>query len=424
MQQYSVRAYDANKTLHEFSRRMPSERDLRVQLAKDGLVIGVVKLVEGDIQDVDPAFAETKAMFIEQLGFFKKHSVQSDVVVTSLRNMFGTQRISLMERAKIVLSRVTRGNRRSMRSALLEVIEAIPTSATFAEAMEKAPDVFSSDEITLLMISENRGSQMETFASIANQLHRDASVNNKVNVALRYPKVLLLGVVGSAFIYFSTMLPVLRKFYADQHEPLIFPLNWMIALSDFFAVPLYGAISVGVLLAIATFFAYQVRTNPELQYRLDIASMNIPLFGRMTKDKRLVRMFYSLKLMTENGREREALEAAVGTARGPVFREALKRSAKRYATGSSGSGFADALSGETHLFDHVIVETLRTRERNASLPETYQNLIDMLIARIDLEIQAMPKMIESLVGLVFACMIGFMAYAMIVPSSYAVAHVH
>lgn len=424
MQQYAVRAYDAAGTLHPFSRRMPSERELRVQLTKDGFVIGSIKRVEGDVTGVDPAYSEIKAKFIEQIAFFKQHSVQTDTAVQSLMTMFGKTPITPMEHLKIFLSRLTRGNRRSLRAALIEVINAIPSSATYAEALEKAPDIFSSDEITLLMISENRASQLQTFSSVAMQLHRDAAINNKVNVALRYPKILGAGVLVSVFIYFRMILPILRRFFQDQHEQLIFPLNAMIAIADFIANPLYAGITFVVLALLIAAFIFQLRTNPEMQYRFDLASMNMPLFGRIVRDKRLVRMFYSLKLMTENGREKEALDAAIGTARGPVFRDALKRSAQRLASGSDGSGIAEALEDETVLFDPVLIETLRIRQHKAKLPEAYQSLIAMLEDRIDLEISGLPKAIESMAGLTFAAMIGFMAYVYLVPSSYAVAHVH
>ncbi len=424
MQQYAVRAYDETGALHTFSRRMPSERELRVQLAKDNFVIGVIKRVEGDVQGVDPAYSEIKAKFIEQIAFFKQHSVQPDTAVQSLLTMFGKTPIKPMEHLKIFLSRISGGQRRSLRAALVEVINAIQSSATYAEALEKAPDIFSSDEITLLMISENRASQLQTFSSVSMQLHRDAAINNKINVALRYPKLLGAAVLVSVYIYFQMILPILRRFFHDQHEQLIFPLNVMIAIADFVSNPLYAALTVVVLALIAALFIIQLRTNPEMQYRFDLASMNMPLFGRIIRDKRLVRMFYSLKLMTENGREKEALDAAIGTARGPVFRDALKRAAQRFSSGSAGSGIAEALEDEDLLFDPVLIETLRIRQHKAALPQAYQALIAMLEDRIDLEITGLPKVIESMAGVMFAGMIGFMAYVYLVPSSYAVAHVH
>jgi type II secretory pathway component PulF len=184
-------------------------------------------------------------------------------------------------------------------------------------------------------------------------------------------------------------------------------------------------LTIGGLAILAVITMIQIRTNRELQYRLDMASLNLPLFGQIERNKRMVRMFYSLKLMTENGRERESIDAAIGTARGPVFRDALKRANDRYKAATVGTGgIADALADEDHLFDEVIIETLRTRERTSSLPETFQNLITMLEERIDLEIIGMPKAIESAAGITFACMIGLMAYVYLIPSSYAVAHVH
>jgi type II secretory pathway component PulF len=424
MIQFSVRAYDNRGALRHFFRRADNEKALRVQLLNENLVIGTMETVETDIQAVDPVYAITKAHFIEQLGFFKRHSIPHDQAANSLREMYGNLDITPMERAKILFSRLTGGSRRSLRAALAEVIDTIPTVPTFAEALEHAPDVFSSDEITLIMLSENRKSQTTTFETISKQLHAEADVTGKVNEALRYPKGMALLILGTIFVYFRFVLPPLHQFMIDQRETIKFPLTVMIAISEFVSNPLGDLAVIGTIVGLLVVIGLAARKSKALQYRLDAARLNMPTFGAIERDLRLIRLFYSLKLMTESGREADALNAAIGTARGPMFREALKRSAERFGRANTAT-LGEALAPESDLFDKLTIETLKVREKRSSgLPELYSMIITMLHDRILMHTARIPNQMRMATAFVLAMTVGPLAYFYLIPSFHAIAAIH
>jgi type II secretory pathway component PulF len=384
--------------------RHDSERDVRAKFGKDGFIITQLDHVEPSGAAVTAKHASLKATFYREMALHLENAIPAKQIADGLKRTFAA-------------------TDPRFRARIRKVLDAIASEQPIFRALESEPALFGHDEIALVELAYKRGKTPDVLANLADQLERDSDVNGKTSRALWYPAVLTVVALVVLAIYAGVMLPQLRQFYATLQIPLIFPLDWMVAAYDFFAQPMHGIILGSIVAATIVAFVAVYRSSDEFRYRLDYAKMQMPVFGKLISKKRLARVLFALDLMVSSGEQFRALDAAYGVCDGPVFRRNLARAKAKVDT-KEVRVWTEALEAAPDVFDPLLVGLLATGERYGVLQDKIRAAIEATRKQIDAEIEQLPRKLESTLAIVFSFIIGFLVYAMVVPTSYATAHIH
>ena len=291
-----------------------------------------------------------------------------------------------------------------------------------SDAMAQRPTIFSQHEVSLMQTAFQAGKEPAMLLVLAQYLQRSDNIAGKIWQAAFYPIVLTVGLVVSSTIYSVVMLPQLMELYRSLNIEPVFPIPQILALITFLSTPVTAIPTLfALVLAIGALVAW-ART-PHGSIRLDRATMNAPLFGRLIFLSQLVRVLFILDLMLSSGQRPKAFEAALSASTGPVFRNAIKRCKTSLEEGRAlrwDMAFAEA----PEIFDPVLIGTIRSGERNGNLSDKLRDAISIAEARINDVIATLPERLQTAVTIVFTVIIGIFVYAMVVPTSSAVAHLH
>jgi type IV pilus assembly protein PilC len=306
---------------------------------------------------------------------------------------------------------------------LVDIVEQIAAHKPIYEALETAPHLFSNTETALVQTADKQGKEVVALEMIAAKKRQTALVHAKVQGATWYPKVLAATGLVAIAGYTIFLVPQLRQFFAEIHMDLVFPLNLMAWIYDAFSHPIVGILLGASILIVTGALIAAYRMSPQLRFRLDYGALNIPALGPIERHQRTINALFAIDLMVRSGEQRNALNAAYVSAHGAVYREALRRARDRY-NNKEVKTLAEALRPEMDLFDPLITGMLYTAEKFGRLNTDIPDAIDVVTARIDDAIASLPKKLEAVIGWLMAIFLGFIVYAIIVPTQYGIAHYH
>jgi type II secretory pathway component PulF len=127
-------------------------------------------------------------------------------------------------------------------------------------------------------------------------------------------------------------------------------------------------------------------------------------------------------MLTSDG-QANVTQAAYAVAQGPVFRQALRR-ARDMQLSKQVRTTVDAFALSTPVFTKYQIGIMRTGQTYGQLDVKVGNIIDEERKRLNTMIELLPKKLESTFAIALTFIVGFLAYLMIIPTSYATAHIH
>ncbi|HMD01650.1 MAG TPA: type II secretion system F family protein [Candidatus Baltobacteraceae bacterium] len=402
MQTFVYRARDVEARVVEEAVRVDSERDLESYLNDRRLIAVSIKRLESNASALRPRFRKEKIVLFSELASY----IKSSIPATEMR--------------KDIVRTFPEGTR--FHEIVVGFLDDYANGRRLFEAMARRPTIFSESEVQLMRAAAESGNNVEMLQMLIAYLKRNDTVARKIWQASFYPLMLTAALIVSIAIYSTVMLPQLVILYTQLDITPIFPipqLLWTMALiHNPFGLLCGAAMAAGTVIALS---GWRKTTNG--RERLDLALMNMPLFGRLVFLGRLAKTLFVLQLMLEAGQRSTAFLAAQAAADGAVFRGVLARMSRALDEGRV-VAWDQALETAPHLFDPLLLGMIRSGERNGVLSEKLQEATLLAETRIDEQIGTLPEKLQVAVTISFTVIIGFFVYAMVIPTSNAIAHLH
>jgi type IV pilus assembly protein PilC len=174
----------------------------------------------------------------------------------------------------------------------------IESGATFKDAMDKHPDVFSKFWVNLVETGEASGHLPETLDRLATYLEARAELKKKIVSALIYPA--LLSVVGTLAlaIFIIKVVPIFAGIF-DNFEMTLPPLTQaVIGFSDFIRRSVLPGI---ILLAISIYLFRRIASTKWGRRKIDRLIFKIPVVGSLIHLSTLERFASGMSILLESG---------------------------------------------------------------------------------------------------------------------------
>ena len=115
---------------------------------------------------------------------------------------------------------------------VLAVRREVLGGASFVQALERHPDVFTRDIVAMAKVADATGDLDGVFAAVAAQRERTHRLSEKVTGSLRYPAFLIVSATGVLVFFLISVIPNFSGLFADSGSDPGALVRFVLALSD------------------------------------------------------------------------------------------------------------------------------------------------------------------------------------------------
>jgi type IV pilus assembly protein PilC len=299
----------------------------------------------------------------------------------------------------------------ALREALTGMGEAVESGGTFSEALGQYPRTFDKLYINMVKAGEAGGVLDSVLARLAEFMEKAERIKGKIKSAMTYPIVVLVAAMGILTFLMIFIIPKFAEIFSDLLGGKALPplTQFVIGLSDAVAHQWYLFIGGGFGIVIVFKL---LKATPRGAAILDTIKMRAPLFGQLVRKTAVARFARTLGTLMQSGVPiLQALNIVRDTAGNEVVADAIQRIHDSVKEGESVAMPMEA-SG---VFPGMVVSMVDVGEETGALPEMLVRVADGYDEEVDMAVEGLTSIIEPIMIVLLALIIGVIVIAMFVP---------
>ncbi|MBI2870443.1 MAG: type II secretion system F family protein [Candidatus Omnitrophica bacterium] len=325
-----------------------------------------------------------------------------------------TERLGTLLHAGIPLIRslTTLGNQtenEALKKVLAGIRREVEGGGSFSEALARYPGVFNDYYVHLIRTGEAGGIMEGVLGQLARSLEKEIHLRESVLKAFTYPVIVLVIACLAVTFLMIFIVPVFAKTYDMMHVTLPLPTLILVGLSRWmirfgWSLPI---IISGLIWGYKRFGGVHWG-----KVALDRFKLRAPLFGDLNRKVAVSRFVRTLgSLITSGVNMIESLRVTREVS-GNVVISAIV--AQVEAAVSQGERVVGPLK-KADLFPPMVTEMFAAGEEAGALDEMLGKAADFLDRDVDQTVGRLVSLLEPLLTLLLACLIGFIAMAIYLP---------
>ena len=272
-------------------------------------------------------------------------------------------------------------------------------------ATKKFPELF----VNTLEAGEAGGNIEDVMERMANYYEKSNKVTSKVQSALIYPSMVLLVTIVVAYILVTKVLPTFVSMFEDMGAELPTLTRVLVGIGGFFNK--YWLIIFGLLGAIIAFFVWYLRT-PDGRFRKDLILLQIPLVKLLIQKSAISRFARTMSIMLRTGIPMiNSIEMSTRVINNSVMARSMAVVKSKVESGSNLSVPIE----EMKLFPKLVISMIKIGEETGSLDEMLNKCADFYDDEVETVSGRITSMIEPMVIMVLALIVGTIVMAIIQP---------
>lgn len=288
-----------------------------------------------------------------------------------------------------------------------EVADAVAEGRDLADAMADRPEVFPPIHVAMVRAGEKGGFLEAVLARLGRFMTAQADLRAKVIGNLIYPCILVaIGTVVLALV-FGVFIPMFKPLF----EKMDLPASTRLVLATSDLVSSYGLLML-VAFAGAIAFGVWLSRREDVREKIEQARVRAPVLGPLTRALAVSRFCRILGTMLANS---IPMLAAMQIARDAAGNRLLERAIEEATEAvRQGQPLAPPLA-QSGLFPEDIVEMISVGESANNLDEVLLGIADTVDGRVDRLLSTAVKLIEPVMLMALAVVVGFVAMSLILP---------
>ncbi|HTF88007.1 MAG TPA: type II secretion system F family protein [Planctomycetota bacterium] len=295
------------------------------------------------------------------------------------------------------------------KNVLAEIGEDVAAGTPLSEGMAKHR-CFDRLYTSMVRAGEVAGVLDKILNRLAVFREKSAAIRSKVIGAMIYPIIVTLvatGVVSAAILF---VIPKFKEIF-ESFDTELPGITKMLLNSSAIGVK-YWYLIFG--LPILLIFAHTVAMRQPGKYRFAVHGimLRIPYFGALMSKVQIANFSRTFGTLIESGVPHlDALAIVRDTTSNDVIADAVE-SVRR--TVREGEGIARPM-GETGMFDDLVVNMVDVGEATGELDRMLLKVANAYEAQVDRRIEALFKIVEPVLLIVMAVVVGFIVVALFLP---------
>ncbi len=325
-----------------------------------------------------------------------------------------TRQLATLTRAGIPITEALRAIIEQTENKRLNILyrdirERIAQGTPTADALAAHPDYFDPLNVSMVRAGEASGHLDQVLLRMSNFMQEQAKVRNKVQAAMMYPVVMLcvgLLVVG---LLIGIVVPKITVMLEQQGSELPLPTQILQSTSDFL-VGYWWVLVVVMVFSLLIFNLYYSSDKGRL--KVDTMLLNMPVFGDLLKKQAIARFAQTFATLLSSGvpvvRCLEVNRTVLGNR---LMEKTIDEVRQKIIEGADIAGPIKA-SG---VFPPLLGYMIAVGEQSGELDTMMQQIGDSYQEEVSIATQKMTSLIEPILILVLAVMVGFIILAILWP---------
>ncbi|MFH2097987.1 MAG: type II secretion system inner membrane protein GspF [Pseudomonadota bacterium] len=296
-----------------------------------------------------------------------------------------------------------------LKGVLAHVKDSIVEGQSFAQGLAAHPRVFSPLYVNMVRAGEASGAMEVVLEGLADLSEKTEANKSKVRQAMAYPMVMT--VIGTLvlFILMVKIVPTITNLFEGVHQQLPAPTRLLLAISGVLK-GYWWLLAIGVVLVVLG--VQRFKRTPRGKLLWDRMILALPLFGPLALNMATGRFSRTLGALLKNGVPLlTALDITKNVLDNVVVRKVVEEASGEIGEGKS---LAGALAPR-NLFPPIAVQMIDVGEQSGQLEAMLLKVAELYEAEAEGTIQTMTTLLEPLLIVVMAVMVGFIVISILMP---------
>ncbi len=296
------------------------------------------------------------------------------------------------------------------KNALVDIRDRVIAGESFTDALKDYSDYFDVIYISMIRVGEVTGSLGDNFATIAGFMEKRQRVESKVVTAMVYPIVLMVFCVAAVIILTTVVIPKIAVQIANTGQELPWITRQMMNVS--YVLRSWWVLVVIAAIAAITWGVRRFLRTERGAYLRDKTLLSLPLFGPLMKQRVVARFASTLSTLLGSGLAMaESLRVVAEVTGNVLMSRAVRQSRERILAGAD---IATPLR-DSGVISPAIAHMVSVGEKSGELEKMLKSISENLEASTDVVIERLSAMVEPIIIIVMALIVGVIAYATILP---------
>lgn len=295
-----------------------------------------------------------------------------------------------------------------LKRAYENIILGIRSGKNLSQTLREYGENFSDSECSIIESGEKTGKLNTSLVQLAEQVEKVSSISKKLKGALMYPMAIIFVMIGSIMVLMTMVVPKIVEIFGDKDK--LPPLTqFLIATSDFF-VNYWWAVIIGIVGSLIAISFW--RRTEDGRYRFDKIMLHLPIMGKVMQKVILSKFSRVLSNLLSSGISIvESLRIVSDVVGNEVYRQRillLREDIKK------GIKIGESLEDDS-LFPEMLVQMIKVGEETAKLDSIILKLADFYDEEVDTTINSINKLLEPIIIVSMAIVVGFIAVGIMQP---------
>jgi general secretion pathway protein F len=404
-----------------------SPRDARVKCKRQNIMVTMVTELKGGkkVRTSKPgssALAKTSKTENKQLAKLRKNidaargrqggaarsKTKTDEIATF------TRQLATLTRAGIPITEALRAIIEQTEAKRLNILyrdirESISQGLPTADAFAAHPDYFDELNVSMVRAGEASGHLDDVLLKMSNFMQEQARVRNKVQAAMMYPMVMLIVGLLVVALLIGFVVPKITAMLESQGTELPLPTQILQGTSDFL-IGYWWALIVAAVFGLLSFNLYYSSAKGHL--KVDTLMLKFPIFGDLLLKQAIARFTQTFATLLASGvpvvRCLEVNRTVLGNR---LMENTIDKVRQKIIEGADIAGPIK----ESGVFPPLLGYMIAVGEQSGELDAMMSQIGDTYQEEVEISTAKLTSLIEPILILVLAVMVGFIILAILWP---------
>ncbi|MFA6336375.1 MAG: type II secretion system F family protein [Candidatus Paceibacterota bacterium] len=299
---------------------------------------------------------------------------------------------------------------KAFQEVIYNIASDIREGLSLSKAFSKHPRVFSPFYVGMIQSGEVTGNVPEVLKKITSHLEKNYYFRSKVIGAMIYPAMVTVVFFGVFIFLFLFVIPNITGTLLETGKKIPAVTRVVMDISNFFVV--YWWVFLIFLLGFVAFLFFYPRTK-EGRQNFDRFLLKLPIFGNFQKNLYMARFAENLSTLISAGTPiAQSLESSAGLIGNTAYRNIIMETRAKVMKGENISSSLEKYPNE---ISPLFIQMVLVGERTGNLGDSLIQVFKFYQEEIDNFISSISSIIEPLLIIFLAVMVGILFAALIIP---------
>ncbi len=341
------------------------------------------------------------------LSKFKKRVSTKDKIVFT--RQFATLIGAGLPLSNTLRTLVEQTESKPMKLVIEDILQEVEAGKSLAESCAKHPEVFNQVYLSLLQAGEASGTLDIALKRLADQQEKDESMMSKIRGAMTYPAIVLLVIIAVVIFMMVMVVPQVENLYSDMGKELPVATQILVAISNFIVQRWYIVVVAIIIFGIVAVQFFRTKTGKKW---LAIFVLNVPIFKNLFLRLYNSRFARTMQMLLSTGVAMlDSMQMSAEATNNMMYEQQIIEAKEMV---QAGKPLSISLKDKKYMMP-LVPQMASIGEESGKIDEMLGKAAKVYEDELDEQINAISTLIEPILMVVMALLIGFIVLAVLMP---------